>query len=99
MGMLAFPQMIKAGYDSRLASGVICAGGCLGILIPPSIMLIVYGAMAGLSVVKLYAAAFVPGFFLAGMYIVYVIVLAILKPERAPPLPKDEGNVPFGECW
>jgi tripartite ATP-independent transporter DctM subunit len=97
MGMLAFPQMIKAGYDTRLAAGVICAGGCLGILIPPSIMLIVYGAMAGLSVVKLYAAAFVPGFFLAGMYIVYVIVLAIMKPERAPRLPKDQGNYPIGE--
>jgi tripartite ATP-independent transporter DctM subunit len=94
MGLLAFPQMMKAGYDTRLAAGVICAGGCLGILIPPSIMLIVYGAMAGESVVKLYAAAFVPGFFLAGMYIVYVIVLAKLKPERAPPLPKDEGNIP-----
>ncbi|MBL8341980.1 MAG: TRAP transporter large permease subunit [Rubrivivax sp.] len=97
MGLLALPQMMKAGYDSRLATGVICAGGCLGILIPPSIMLIVYGAMAGLSVVKLYAAAFLPGFFLAGMYIAYVIVLAILKPERAPRLPKDEGNVPFIE--
>jgi tripartite ATP-independent transporter DctM subunit len=97
MGVLAMPQMIKAGYDSRLASGVICAGGCLGILIPPSIMLIVYGAMAGLSVVKLYAAAIVPGFFLAGMYILYVVVLAILKPERAPPLPKEEGDVPVGE--
>ena len=96
MGLLALPQMMKAGYDSRLAAGVICAGGCLGILIPPSIMLIVYGAMAGLSVVKLYAAAFVPGFFLAGMYIIYVIVLAMLKPERAPPLPKEEGNVPLG---
>jgi tripartite ATP-independent transporter DctM subunit len=97
MGVLAMPQMMKAGYDSRLASGVICAGGCLGILIPPSIMLIVYGAMAGLSVVKLYAAAIVPGFFLAGMYIVYVVVLAILKPERAPPLPKEEGDIPVGE--
>ena len=97
MGMLAFPQMIKAGYDTRLAAGVICAGGCLGILIPPSIMLIVYGAMAGLSVVKLYAAAFVPGFFLAGMYIVYVIVVAVMKPERAPRLPKDQGNFPIGE--
>ena len=97
MGVLAMPQMIKAGYDSRLASGVICAGGCLGILIPPSIMLIVYGAMAGLSVVKLYAAAIVPGFFLAGMYILYVVVLAILKPDRAPPLPKEEGDVPLGE--
>jgi tripartite ATP-independent transporter DctM subunit len=97
MGLLAFPQMMKAGYDTRLAAGVICAGGCLGILIPPSIMLIVYGAMAGLSVVKLYAAAFVPGFFLAGMYIVYVIVLAIVKPERAPRLPKEVSDVPAGE--
>ena len=97
MGLLAMPQMMKAGYDSRLASGVICAGGCLGILIPPSIMLIVYAAMAAESVVKLYAAAFVPGFFLAGMYIVYVIALAIIKPERAPKLPKDEGNVALTE--
>jgi tripartite ATP-independent transporter DctM subunit len=97
MGMLAFPQMIKAGYDTRLAAGVVCAGGCLGILIPPSIMLIVYGAMAGQSVVKLYAAALVPGFILAGMYIVYVIGLGMLKPKLAPPLPKEEGNVPLGE--
>jgi tripartite ATP-independent transporter DctM subunit len=97
MGLLAFPQMLKAGYDSRLAAGVICAGGCLGILIPPSIMLIVYGAMAGLSVVKLYAAAFIPGFFLAGMYILYVIGVAIVKPELAPRLPKEEGDIPFGQ--
>ncbi|MGE0557736.1 MAG: TRAP transporter large permease subunit [Burkholderiales bacterium] len=86
MGLLAMPQMLKAGYDNRLASGVICAGGCLGILIPPSIMLIVYAAQAGISVVKLYAAAFVPGFLLAGMYIAYVIVLAMIKPNLAPPL-------------
>ena len=97
MGLLAFPQMLKAGYDVRLASGVVCAGGCLGILIPPSIMLIVYSAMAGLSVVKLYAAAFVPGFLLASMYILYVIVLATFKPQLAPPLPKDQGQVTFGE--
>jgi tripartite ATP-independent transporter DctM subunit len=96
MGLLALPQMLKAGYDTRLAAGVICAGGCLGILIPPSIMLIVYGAMAGLSVVKLYAAAFIPGFFLAGMYILYVIGVAILKPERAPKLPKEESDYPLG---
>ena len=95
MGLLAFPQMIKAGYDTKLAAGVICAGGCLGILIPPSIMLIVYGAVAGLSVVKLYAAAFVPGFFLAGMYMLYVIGMAIWKPHLAPRLPKEEGNVTF----
>ncbi len=93
MGMLAFPQMIKAGYDTRLASGVVCAGGCLGILIPPSIMLIVYGAVASISVVQLYAAAMIPGFLLAGMYILYVVGLAIIKPHLAPPLPKDESNV------
>jgi tripartite ATP-independent transporter DctM subunit len=97
MGLLAFPQMMKAGYDTKLAAGVICAGGCLGILIPPSIMLIVYGAVAGLSVVKLYAAAFIPGFFLAGMYMLYVIGLAILRPHLAPRLPKQEGEVPMYE--
>ena len=96
MGMLAFPQMLKAGYDSRLAAGVVCAGGCLGILIPPSIMLIVYGAMASISVVKLYAAAIVPGFLLAGMYIVYVVAIGIFKPHLAPPLPKEEGAVAIG---
>jgi tripartite ATP-independent transporter DctM subunit len=97
MGLLAFPQMLKVGYDVRLASGVICAGGCLGILIPPSIMLIVYAAMAGLSVVQLYAAAVVPGFMLAGMYCVYVMIVGTLKPHLAPPLPKDQGNVPVIE--
>ncbi|MDH4191968.1 MAG: TRAP transporter large permease subunit, partial [Betaproteobacteria bacterium] len=68
MGLLAFPQMLKAGYDVRLASGVTCAGGCLGILIPPSIMLIVYAAASSISVVRLYAAAMVPGLLLAGLY-------------------------------
>jgi tripartite ATP-independent transporter DctM subunit len=95
MGLLALPQMMKAGYDSKLSAGVICAGGCLGILIPPSIMLIVYGAMAGLSVVKLYAAAFIPGFFLAAMYILYVIGVAILQPHKAPKLPKDQSDFPL----
>jgi len=97
MGMLAFPQMLKAGYDTRLASGVVCAGGCLGILIPPSIMLIVYGAMASLSVVKLYAAAMVPGILLAGMYVLYVVGVGIFKPQLAPPLPKGEGDVSMSE--
>jgi len=97
MGLLAFPAMLKAGYDVRLASGVICAGGCLGILIPPSIMLIVYAAMAGMSVVQLYAAAIIPGFLLAGMYCVYVMVLAMFKPHLAPPLPKEQGNVPVAQ--
>ncbi len=95
MGLLAFPQMIKAGYDPRLASGVTCAGGCLGIMIPPSILLIVYGAQAGVSVVKLYAGALLPGFLLASMYVVYVIVISMINPKLAPPLPKDQANVPF----
>jgi tripartite ATP-independent transporter DctM subunit len=93
MGLLACPQMIKAGYDTRLASGVVCAGGCLGILIPPSIMLIVYAAVASLSVVKLYSAAMIPGFLLAGMYVLYVIGVALIKPQRAPALPKEESSV------
>jgi tripartite ATP-independent transporter DctM subunit len=97
MGLLAFPQMMKAGYDVRLASGVTCAGGCLGIMIPPSILLIVYGAQAGVSVVKLYAGALVPGFLLAGLYIVYVVGLAMVKPQAAPPLPKEQANVPLGK--
>jgi tripartite ATP-independent transporter DctM subunit len=97
MGLLAFPQMLRAGYDVRVASGVVCAGGCLGILIPPSILLIVYAAMAGMSVVQLYAAALLPGFVLAVMYCVYVMGLAKLKPRLMPPLPKEQGNVPVGE--
>ncbi len=94
MGLLAFPAMLKAGYDTKLAAGVICAGGCLGIMIPPSILLILYAATAGESVVKLYAGAFIPGFVLAGFYILYVIGRAILNPKLAPPLPEDEGRVP-----
>jgi TRAP-type mannitol/chloroaromatic compound transport system permease large subunit len=86
MGLLAFPQMLKGGYDVRLSAGAITAGGCLGILIPPSVMLIVYGATAGVSVVKLYAGAFFPGIMLAGLYMVYVIVVSKIKPSLAPPL-------------
>jgi tripartite ATP-independent transporter DctM subunit len=97
MGLLAFPQMLKAGYDTRLAAGAVCAGGCLGIMIPPSILLIVYGAMAGLSVVQLYAAALFPGFVLAGMYVVFVVILAIFKPHLAPSLPKEQTDIPVGQ--
>lgn len=92
MGLLALPAMLKAGYDTRLATGVICAGGTLGILIPPSIMLIVYGAAAGVSVVKLYAAALIPGFMLAGLYGLYILGRAILNPSLAPALPREEGH-------
>ncbi|UPY37909.1 TRAP transporter large permease subunit [Sediminicoccus sp. KRV36] len=97
MGLLAFPAMLRAGYDVKLASGVVCAGGCLGILIPPSIMLILYGATAGVSVVQLYAAAFIPGITLAGLYIAYAIGIAIIKPEVAPRLPPDAVQVPFAK--
>jgi len=96
MGLLALPAMLKAGYDKKLAAGVICAGGCLGILIPPSIMLILYGAMAGVSVVRLYAAALIPGMLLASLYIAYVMARAIINPKLAPPLPVEERNVPVG---
>jgi tripartite ATP-independent transporter DctM subunit len=96
MGLLAFPAMLRAGYDVRLAAGVVCAGGCLGILIPPSIMLILYGATAGVSVVQLYAAAFIPGLMLAGLYILYAMGVGFFLPHRAPRLPPEEVNVPFG---
>ncbi len=95
MGLLALPQMLKGGYDVRLSAGAITAGGCLGILIPPSVMLIVYGATAGVSVVQLYAGAFFPGIMLAGLYIVYVIIVAKLKPELAPPLSEQSRFVPL----
>ena len=90
MGLLAFPAMLRAGYDVRLSAGCITAGGCLGILIPPSVLLIVYGATAGVSVVQLYAGAFFPGIMLAGLYIGYVIVRSKLQPQLAPPLPAEE---------
>jgi TRAP-type mannitol/chloroaromatic compound transport system permease large subunit len=90
MGLLAFPAMLKAGYNTKLGAGAITAGGCLGILIPPSVLLIVYGATAGVSVVQLYAGAFFPGLMLAGLYIGYVIIVAKLKPEWAPKLPDEE---------
>ena len=84
MGLLAFPAMVKAGYHRGFASGVICAGGTLGILIPPSIMLIVYAAIAELSPLRLYAAAIFPGFLLAGFYMIYVVTRAFLNPSLAP---------------
>ena len=93
MGLLAYPAMAKAKYDKSFASGVICAGGTLGILIPPSIMLIVYAAIAELSPLRLYAAAIFPGFLLAGCYIIYVIVRAMITPSLAPK-PREEDIPP-----
>jgi TRAP-type mannitol/chloroaromatic compound transport system permease large subunit len=94
MGVIAFNPMLRAGYDVKLASGVITAGGTLGILIPPSVMIIVYAAVAGQSVVKLYAAAMFPGFFLAFLYLVYIVCWATLRPNIAPRLPEHETKIP-----
>src|SRR4249919_1618507 len=94
MGVIAFNTMLRAGYDVKLAAGVITAGGTLGILIPPSVMIIVYAAVAGQSVVKLYAAAMFPGFFLSFLYLVYIVGWAMINPKIAPPLPPELTKVP-----
>jgi TRAP-type mannitol/chloroaromatic compound transport system permease large subunit len=95
MGLLALPPMLRAGYSVQLSAGAITAGGCLGILIPPSVMLIVYGATAGVSVVKLYAGAFFPGLMLAALYVGYVIIVAKFKPHLAPPMAEEDRYVPL----
>ena len=98
MGLLALPAMLKARYDPSFASGIICAGGTLGILIPPSIMLIVYAASSGVSIVKLYAGALLPGFTLVGLYLIYVIGRSILQPSVAPrPTAEEVPDVPLGK--
>jgi TRAP-type mannitol/chloroaromatic compound transport system permease large subunit len=95
MGLLAFPAMLRAGYDVKLSAGVITAGGCLGILIPPSVLLILYGATASVSVVQLYAGAFFPGLMLTALYVAYVIVRAKLNPALAPPPRPEDVVVPL----
>ncbi|HUR71207.1 MAG TPA: TRAP transporter large permease subunit [Candidatus Limnocylindrales bacterium] len=97
MGVIAMRPMLNAGYDVRLASGAITAGGTLGILIPPSVMLIVYAAVAGQSIVKLYAAAMIPGFFLTFLYLLYILGWAIINPKIAPQLPPDQYRVKIPE--
>jgi TRAP-type mannitol/chloroaromatic compound transport system permease large subunit len=97
MGVIAFNPMLRAGYDVKLASGVITAGGTLGILIPPSVMIIVYAAVAGQSVVKLYAAAMFPGFFLSFLYLIYIVGWAMINPKIAPPLAEELTRVPVPE--
>ncbi|MCU7857188.1 MAG: TRAP transporter large permease subunit, partial [Candidatus Thiodiazotropha sp. (ex Lucinoma borealis)] len=100
MGLLAFPAMLKARYNTSLAAGVICAGGTLGILIPPSIMLIVYAAASGISIVKLYAGALFPGLLLAGLYVSYVVVRSALQPQLAPKPTKEEiGDISPGQIF
>jgi TRAP-type mannitol/chloroaromatic compound transport system permease large subunit len=97
MGVIAMRPMLNAGYDVRLAAGAITAGGTLGILIPPSVMLIVYAAVAGQSIVKLYAAAMLPGFFLTFLYLVYILGWAVINPKIAPKLPPDQYRVEVPE--
>jgi len=93
MGLLAMPAMLKAGYNVRMTAGSIAAGGCLGILLPPSVMLIVYGATTGVSVVQLYAGALFPGLMLAGLYVIYVMIVAKLRPDSAPPLTPEQRHI------
>ena len=90
MGLLALPAMLRAGYDVKFATGTIAAGGTLGILIPPSVLLILYGSVAGVGVPRLYAAAFLPGLMLASLYFLYIVVRAYMNPKLAPPLPPEE---------
>jgi TRAP-type mannitol/chloroaromatic compound transport system permease large subunit len=98
MGLLALPQMLKMRYDHSFATGIICAGGTLGILIPPSIMLIVYAAASGTSIVRLYAGALLPGFTLVALYLIYIIGRSILQPSLAPKPTKEElPEIPFGK--
>jgi len=97
LAIVCMPPMVKRGYDKALASGAVCAGGTLGILIPPSIMLVIYGPMAALSVGKLFFAAFMPGFLLSAMYIIYIAVYSFVKPEAAPAVPLAERTVSWGK--
>lgn len=90
MGLIALPAMVKRGYDKGLASGAVCAGGCLGILIPPSIILVIYGPMAGLSVARLFAGAVMPGLILSGLFLIYIAVRCLLQPEAGPPISDEE---------
>jgi tripartite ATP-independent transporter DctM subunit len=97
MGLLALPAMLRAGYDVKLGAVAITAGGCLGILIPPSVMLILYGATAGVPVTRLYAGAFLPGLMLTLLYVIYIMVRATLNPSLAPKLPPEQLAIPFAE--
>jgi len=95
MTLVCLPPMVRRGYNKALACGAVCAGGTLGILIPPSVMLVVYGPMATLSVGKLFMGAFMPGFMLSGLYLIYIAVRSYLEPELAPAVPLEERRVPL----
>ncbi len=95
LALIALPAMVKRGYNKALASGAVCAGGTLGILIPPSIMLVLYGPMAEISVGKLFMAAIIPGLVLSGLYCTYIAVYCLFRPHKAPPVPLEERKVSF----
>lgn len=95
LSLVALPSMLKRGYDKSLATGSICAGGSLGVLIPPSVMLVIYGPMAQISVGKLFFGAFIPGFLLSALYMSYIAIYSLVRPEAAPPVPAEERAVPF----
>jgi tripartite ATP-independent transporter DctM subunit len=97
LAIFALPAMLRRGYDKSLASGAVCAGGTLGILIPPSIMLVIYGPMAGVSVGKLFMAAFIPGFILSGLYCAYIGIRCAFNKELGPAVPKEEVQVTFAQ--
>ncbi len=99
MGIMAAPLMMKAGYDPKLSAGVITAGGCLGILIPPSVMLIVMGPVLGVSVIHLLAGAFIPGFILSALYLVYAMGRSLINPKLGPPLPMEERATSYGQIF
>ena len=97
LGLIALPQMLRLGYDRKLAIGTICAGGSLGTMIPPSVVLILYGLTANVSIGDLFQAAFIPGFLLAGLYISYIMVRCIIDPSLGPPAPAEERNIPLAQ--
>ena len=97
LALVGIPAMLKRGYSKPLATGSVCAGGTLGILIPPSIMLVVYGPMANIGVGKLFFGAFIPGFLLSGLYIAYILIWCLIKPSEGPPVSAEERNVPLGQ--
>jgi tripartite ATP-independent transporter DctM subunit len=99
MGLMAAPAMTKAGYDPKLSAGSIAAGGTLGILIPPSVMLVVMGPIVGVSIVQLFAAAIMPGLMLAGLYIGYTMIRSFINPKLGPPLPKSERATSYGQIF
>lgn len=92
IGLIALPSMLRFGYDKKMASGAICAGGGLGVIIPPSIMMILYGPQAGVSIAKLFMAAIIPGLIMAGLYMLYMIVTCWIKPQLGPPISKEEAS-------